>query len=111
MDDRGDQARAGREDVLDPNPDDIDSGDVAHHLSRQVRFGGALEDYTVAQHCVAVTVCVAQNWKGGPGIRDAMKLALLHDAAEAYVRDLPTPVKRNLPGYRAIEDSCWCLPS
>lgn len=73
---------------LDMNPDDIDIVDIAHHLSNECRWAGACpHHYSVAQHSVLVSECF-----------DApdMKLAgLLHDAAEAYLKDLPSPIKHD----------------
>jgi hypothetical protein len=92
-------------DLQDPQPEDILIEDIAHGLSRQYRYGGALRDYTVAQHCVVVTKCVYDNWPGEPhqGLNEALRLALMHDASEAFIRDMPTPAKRLLPDYVDLE--------
>lgn len=80
----------------EPDPELICIEDVAHSLSMQPRFGGHLPVfYSVAQHSVEVMRSV------GSGIRMA---ALLHDASEAYLIDVPRPVKDQLPNYREIED-------
>jgi hypothetical protein len=75
-------------DFTDINPEAISLQDIAHSLSLQCRFNGhVLAMYTVAQHSVLVSRIVppeAQPW------------GLLHDAAEAYVCDLPRPVKEFL---------------
>src|SRR5574341_870942 len=83
--------RSGR--VVRPlAPDDatVDLGDVAHHLSLVCRFGGACSrHYSVAQHCVLVSrVVPATHALAG----------LLHDAAEAYIGDVVSGLKR-LPEY------------
>ena len=92
-------------DLLQPNQADINIEDIAHGISRQYRYGGALRDYTVAQHCVSVAKCIQDNWPGEEhqGLEDALRLALIHDAAEAYIRDMPTPAKRLLPDYFDLE--------
>lgn len=84
----------------DPRPEDIDIYDIAHALSQINRFTGHTRvPYSVAEHSVRVAREIP--WSE-PGIRLA---ALLHDASEAYVADIATPVK-NLPemaAYREIE--------
>lgn len=81
----------------DPRAGDFDIEDIAHALANQCRFGGHVRDfYSVAQHSVFVSlVC-------GPA--DAL-WGLLHDASEAYLIDIPRPVKlcKGMEGYRLIE--------
>ncbi len=80
----------------EPRPSDIDIADIAHSLSLQCRFNGHCGVfYSVAEHCVRVSRAVDR--------RHAM-WGLLHDAAEAYVGDLPRPVKHCLPEFSRIED-------
>jgi hypothetical protein len=80
---------------LDPRPDDIDIEDIAHALSNLCRFAGHCRlFYSVAQHCVIVSNLLPPR----------LKLAgLLHDATEAYLVDVPRPLKVALPGYKEIE--------
>lgn len=70
--------------------DDICIEDIAHHLSLLCRFGGACREfYSVAEHsCRVLLVCVER----GEDIY-VQRAALLHDAAEAYLGDMPGPVK------------------
>lgn len=84
-------------DVVAPLPEDIYIIDIAHHLAYQCRYGGATRKfYSVAEHCVIVSE------HAPPGLKRA---ALLHDAAEAYVTDIPRGLKHSIDmaGYRAIE--------
>lgn len=96
--DRGDwiQTFSGRAFFpMDPRAEDIDILDISHALAHLCRFGGhARRFYSVGEHCVLLSRQVsAENalW------------ALLHDASEAYLLDLPRPIKRTLPDYRAAE--------
>lgn len=84
---------------LDPRPDEIDPRDIAHALSLLCRYGGHVDRfYSVAEHCVLMSEAVSA---------EHALAALLHDATEAYVVDVPRPLKRQLPGYREIEDRVW----
>ncbi len=61
--------------------------DIAHGLAGTFRFAGQSARYTVAQHCVLVSQHLEQQhalW------------GLLHDAAEAWLPDVPAPIKRYL---------------
>ncbi len=83
---------------LAPSPDEIDVDDIAHSLAHQCRFLGHTDGfYSVAQHSVLVSELVPE--------RDAL-WGLLHDAAEAYLGDLPAPIKRGqeMRVYRETED-------
>jgi hypothetical protein len=72
---------------IDPRADEIDIVDIAHALSQQCRFAGHCKSfYSVATHSWHTSnVCNSENALWG----------LLHDAAEAYLVDLPTPIKGN----------------
>lgn len=85
----------GRFYPMDPRPDEIHIEDIAHSLSMLNRFNGhASRPYSVAEHSVRVARLVP------PPQRLA---ALLHDASEAYLADVPRPVKPYLPGYKEAE--------
>lgn len=82
-------------DILDPQIDSIDIEDIARGLSRQARFGGHSKVmYTVAQHSIECSLMVAQKYR---------LEALLHDASEAYLGDIPTPYKKYMPDYLKFE--------
>ena len=86
---------------LDPRPGDFCIEDIAHALALENRYNGHTpEPYSVAQHSVLVASRVA-GLTGGD--RRAELWGLLHDASEAYIKDLPRPVKRLMPEYQAVE--------
>ncbi len=81
---------------LDPRIDDIDIRDIAHALSLQCRFNGHCRTfYSVAEHSVRVSEHVPPR---------LARWGLLHDAAEAYLSDLPRPVKQQIESYVAMEE-------
>lgn len=88
--------------LLDPSSDMIDRTDLAHHLSLECRWAGAVSrHYSVAEHSIWVArmaKCIVPA-----ELREAACLwGLLHDAHEAYVKDIPTPLKMLLPGYKEM---------
>src|ERR687894_3264724 len=89
---------------FDPDPAQLDAGDIARALANLCRFGGHRRSfYSVAQHCVIVSRLVEER---GGGAEDAFA-ALMHDAAEAYLGDMPHPLKHRSPlgaAFKAAED-------
>lgn len=94
-------------DPLNMHPDDLDIDDIGHALSRQCRFGGMTDEfYSVAQHSLLVLMEL-QAWAEGEDqylSNKVLLMALLHDASEAYLLDLPTPIKYRMPGYMHAEE-------
>ena len=80
---------------LKPNPDDIDIIDIAHSLGMQCRYTGhAKTFYSIAEHSIVVSkLCCPEHAFWG----------LMHDATEAYLTDVASPVKRHLLNYKEIE--------
>jgi len=85
---------------LDPRVEDIDILDIAHALSNMCRFTGHTKVfYSVAEHSCRVAEILPRELK---------LWGLLHDASEAYLVDLPRPLKRHTSLgsiYRSIEDT------
>jgi 5'-deoxynucleotidase YfbR-like HD superfamily hydrolase len=89
---------------LNPDPQSISIEDIGQALSQQCRFSGHLRwSYSVAQHSVLCSLAVDTR---SPIVKIQ---ALMHDAQEAYVVDLPRPLKRcgKIVGYDEIEEACW----
>lgn len=74
-------------DFVNPCPEMVTLDDIVHVLARTNRWGGNIEpvSYSVAQHSLVTASACATV--------DARPYALLHDAAEAYIGDIPTPFK------------------
>lgn len=81
----------------EPKPEDLCIGDIAHALSLLCRFNGHCRTfYSVAEHCVRVSLsCPPQDALWG----------LLHDLGEAYLGDLPRPIKAAFPLFDAWEQN------
>lgn len=80
---------------LNPTEGEIDVKDIAFSLANQCRFNGHVSFFSVAEHSVAVAARLPPK----------LQLAgLLHDAAEAYLSDIPSPIKQWLPDYQAMEN-------
>ncbi len=87
-------------DLVNTDPQTIHIEDIAWGLSNVCRFSGHTNvPYTVAEHS-----CRVADLLRARGYSPRAQLAgLLHDAAEAYLGDVATPLKRLLPDYKALE--------
>lgn len=81
---------------LNPKPDMISINDIANALGNACRYTGQIKPfYSVAEHAVAVSYLVPQHL--------ALE-GLMHDASEAYIADVASPVKQFLSNYKEMED-------
>ena len=81
--------------LLLPTRDMFEIEDIAHALSNICRYTGhCREFYSVAEHCVHASYLVPPT--------EALD-ALMHDAAEAYLSDISSPLKHCLLDYKVIE--------
>ncbi len=84
---------------VDPRPSEVRIADIAHSLSMQCRYGGhARHFYSVAEHSIYVSRHVPE---------EHALVALMHDATEAYVSDVPRPLKGHLENFAEIEAMNW----
>lgn len=91
-------------DLAKPHPRDVALYDIAQGLSCTARYGGqASEFYSVAQHAYVV----AQQLKRRNWPVSVQLAGLHHDDPEAYIGDIPRPLKSLLPEYRALEREVW----
>lgn len=89
---------------MDPRPGDIHLEDIAHALSFMCRYAGhCIQFYSVAEHSILVADWLLNRY----GNHKLALYGLLHDAQEAYIVDVPRPLKPYLSNYREIEDSIW----
>jgi hypothetical protein len=97
-----------------PDPDDIHITDIAHCLALANRWAGNTQYiaenpalgmwagdpffYSVAQHSCHVHDIIAREFSV-----ESSYYALMHDASEAYLMDVPRPIKPELTNYYEIE--------
>ena len=84
-------------DPFAPDPSQITIEDIAHALAAINRFNGHTRiPLSVAQHSVLIARILPPEYA---------RFALLHDATEIYLSDVPRPVKRHesFAAYREIE--------
>ena len=85
---------------FNPQPHEICLEDIARALSFLCHWTGQVSHFfSIAQHSVIVSQSVAP---------ELALQGLLHDAAEAYCADIPSPLKEWLPEYRKLENGIWC---
>ena len=83
-------------DFLRPSEDSFDIVDIAIGTAKECRFSGLCEGWlSVAEHQISV----AKELKALGYSRTAQLAGLIHDASEAYLRDICTPFKRLLNDY------------
>lgn len=81
---------------LAPKAADVDIADIAHGLAMTCRYGGQCKHfYSVAEHCVHVSYMVDPKY--------ALH-GLLHDSAEAWLGDMPRPLKHQ-PEMKVFRDA------
>src|SRR4051812_23383484 len=86
----------------EPTEDMFDIKDIAHALSMNCRYTGHCSRfYSVAEHSVHVS-----NLLKGTSLELA---GLLHDASEAYITDIASPIKQFLPDYLMMEDKLMAV--
>lgn len=90
--------------LFEPTPEMIDIRDIAAGLSNKGHFSGLTPSFfSIAQHCVMV--CDEFSFMApynDPGLK---LLALLHDAAEAYIGDMIKPLKVRISQFAEIEEN------
>ncbi len=92
-------------DVFDPDPNQIDIFDIAHHLALMTRFNGACKWlYSIAQHSVMCCDRASDYHYPRPREEELALVLLMHDAAEAYVGDIVRPIKRKITDFKVIEN-------
>jgi hypothetical protein len=78
-----------------PRDSEVTIGDIAAALSKVCRFAGHIHQfYSVAQHAINTSRIVPPEHAYN---------ALMHDTAEAFTNDLPTPLKFAVPIFKELE--------
>jgi len=105
----------------DPRPPMYRLDDIVQSLSKQCRYNGhTTKFYSVAEHCCHLYDWTKEN-RDSPTMKD-LRTILMHDAGEAYVTDVPRPLKVKLSNYKEFEvavetvlaqvyDLHWPMPS
>ncbi|KKK79599.1 hypothetical protein LCGC14_2831880 [marine sediment metagenome] len=86
--------------------DDICIKDIAHSLAMTCRFRGHVSQYySVAEHCVRCAE-IGLHSPDGYGLA---RYRLLHDAPEAYLCDVPSPLKGQFPILKCVEEQIFAV--
>ena len=93
-------------DPINPDAELICIEDIAHALPMICRGNGHVSSFwSVGEHCI---LCAKEA--AAKGYSDRLVLAaLLHDASECYMSDVPRPFKKELPEYQKWEDHLLSL--
>lgn len=88
-------------DPVNPDMSQVDIIDIAHALSLICRGNGHVQTFfSVGQHCInAAREAAARRYS-----KRLVLACLLHDAGEAYMSDVPRPLKAAMPEYVQIEN-------
>ena len=87
-------------DPINPDPELINIVDIAHALPMICRGNGQVSTFwSVGEHCI---LCAKEAAARGYSNR-VIEGALLHDASECYMSDVPSPFKKELPEYNERE--------
>lgn len=97
------QTYTGKEfDFFEPRRELIDIADIAHSLPMLARWNAhAKWFYSVGAHSVQVSMRI----EAAGGSEHEQLAGLLHDASEAYLSDLPSPIKKQFPDVKAAEEN------
>jgi hypothetical protein len=105
-------ARGRLVDITNPKLDDIDFDDIGLNLGKSYRFsgwhgedtnGGPVRPLTVAEHSVLCWALCNKHAERGDDPRLLLAI-LLHDAAEAFIGDIPRPLKREISFIENLEE-------
>lgn len=101
-------------DPLKMDPSTISVADIAHALALTNRWGGhSRVPFSVAAHSLCVEYLTRMELRPGNDFSDrgqnssACRWALLHDATEAYIGDMPKPIKAGLPDFIRAENNLF----
>lgn len=88
--------------LLNPTSEMINITDIAKGLAYKGHFGGQTPYYfSIAQHSTLVYNLLNKQCND----KKLLLLALLHDASEAYIGDMLSPIKKMMPQFCEIEDN------
>lgn len=95
--------------VFEPTLEMIRIEDIAHALSNMPRFAGhTSEFYSVAQHCILCYYLMNLEEETEENLTLGLE-TLMHDSPEAYLLDMPKPIKKLLPQYNLLEENMMKL--
>lgn len=94
--------------TMDPRASEVTLEAIATSLAHQCRYAGHMSvdlHYSVAEHSVHIARWILKE----TGNVEWALCGLMHDASEAYLVDVPRPIKGSLPQYRAIESKVMAV--
>lgn len=85
---------------MNPSVSEVCIEDISQALSMSCRYSGHVKSfYSVAEHCCIISDKILDL----TGDKSQAYDALMHDASEAYLNDIPRPIKPHLDNYLSIE--------
>lgn len=82
-------------DPFDPQPHHMRAENFIHQSSIVNRYaGGTKYPYSIGQHSYVLSLHVPKRLR---------RAALIHDWAETWFQDMPSPIKQEFPDYKAAE--------